>query len=131
MKKIRVLILFFSFLLLILFYTSPVSSESQDGITIAGILHLGSIPFTPQFTPQPNETGYWLELDEPVYVLQGSKSEASTNIVLLNVTADLKEKTQKFKEKHVVLAGDLNCTGNWASGAFCNMLVKQINQREK
>ncbi|MCE5194358.1 MAG: hypothetical protein LLF28_02715 [Nitrospiraceae bacterium] len=113
------------FLLLNLSHVLPVASETQNDAIVAGVLHLGTIPPL----PQPNETGYWLSSDELVYTLKGSKSEASTDVVVLTVPVNLKEKTKKLKDQHVVVIGDMNCIGNWASGAYCNMLVKQIDMK--
>jgi hypothetical protein len=119
----------------------PAVSKTSDETLetrVTGTLHLGSIPLLPpqppgsidQSGPQPNETGYWLKSDTLLYVLKGSKSEASTNVVVLRVPAELIEKTRKLAGRHVVAVGLMNCTGNWAVGAHCNMLVKQIENVE-
>lgn len=86
---------------------------------ISGTLHPG------EFYP------YLLEADERLYVLKGSRSEAQTNIVKLEIPAKLSEGAKNLYEKHVVVVGQLECTGNWASGASCHMLVKQIYKEEK
>lgn len=137
MKKIRLFAVLFTFLALSLL-NLPAVSKTPDETRVTGTLHLGAIPFLPpqppgsidQSGPQPNETGYWLRLDKPIYVLEGTKSEASTNIVVLRVPADLREKAMKLDDRHVVAVGLMNCTGNWSVGAHCNMLVKQIDMAE-
>lgn len=136
MKKIVLFAALFSFLALSLPNLLAVS-KTPDEARVTGTLHLGSIPFTLQAPgsihqsgPQPNETGYWLRLDEPIYVLKGTKSEASTDVVVLRVPVNLQEKTMKLEGEHVVAVGTMECTGNWYEGAYCNMLVKQIDRAE-
>ncbi len=136
MKKIvvfTVLFIFFALNLLIL----PAISGTPDETHVTGTIHVGSIPSTPQppgsihqIGPLPNETGYWLRLDNPVYVLKGSKSEASTDIVVLRILENLQKKTVKFNGKRVAVLGTINCTGNWREGAYCYMSVKQIDMTE-
>jgi hypothetical protein len=121
MKKMILLALALAVLLLSLPYNLPAKSQTPAETRVTGTLHLGSMPVI-----QPNETGYWLRSDQPIYVLKGSKSEASTDIVVLRVPADLLEKTRKLNGRHVVAVGLMNCTGKWPAGANCNMLVKQI-----
>jgi hypothetical protein len=136
MKKIVVftILLMFSVLNLLIL---PAISGTPDETHVAGTIHVGSIPSAPQppgstqqMGPLPNETGYWLRLDNPVYVLKGSKSEASTDIVVLSMPENLQKKTVKFDGKRVAVTGKINCTGNWREGAYCHMLVKQIDMTE-
>lgn len=136
MKKIMLFPALFTFLALSSL-NLPAVSKMPDEARVTGTLHLGSIPTRPQppgsvdeSGPEPNETGYWLRLDKPIYVLEGTKSEASTNIVVLRVPPGLREKAIKFNERHVVAVGLMNCTGNWSVGASCNMLVKQMDMAE-
>jgi hypothetical protein len=124
MKKIVLCAVLFTFLALSV-PDSPAISRTPVETRVTGILHLGSIPVI-----QANETGYWLRLDEPTYVLKGSKSEASTDIVVLRVPAELREKTRKLDGRHVVVVGLMDCTGNWRAGAHCDMLVKQIDRAD-
>lgn len=133
MKKIVLFTVLCTFLVLNLSIL-PAISNTPDETRVTGTLHLGSIPFTPQppgsihqAGPLPNETGYWLRLDEPIYVLKGSKSEASTDVVVLRMPVNLQKKTMKLDGKHVAAMGTMKCTGNWHEGAYCNMLVKQID----
>lgn len=132
MKKIILLTIVFAFLLLSL-PNLPAVSQTPEETRVTGTLHLGSIPSTPQppgsihqSGPLPNETGYWLRLDELIYVLKGSKSEASTYVVVLRIPVNLQEKTMKLNGRRVVVVGTMECTGNWRVGAQCNMLVKEI-----
>lgn len=122
MKKMGLFAVLFTFLALSL-YNLPAVSNTPKETRVTGTLHVGSIPVI-----QPNETGYWLKSDELIYVHKGSKSEASTDVVKLRVPADLQEKARKLDGQHVVVVGLMNCTGNWAVGAHCDMLVKQIEQ---
>jgi len=121
MKKIVLCAALFMFLALSVSNLSAISQTPAE-TRVTGTLHLGSMPVI-----QPNETGYWLRLDEPLYVLKGSKSEASTDVVVLRVPADLLEKTMGLKGRRVVVAGTMECTGNWRVGAHCDMLAKQID----
>ena len=90
-------------------------SCGQQEIRVSGTLHLGKID------------PYWLEADQPLYVLKGSKSEAQTTVVKLSIPAELLEKVKQLDGRHVVAVGLMDCTGNWAVGALCNMLIKQID----
>ena len=124
MKKIVLYAALFIFLALSV-SNLPAVSRTPTETRVTGILHLGSIPVI-----QANETGYWLRSDQPIYVLKGSKSEASTDIVVLRVPTDLREKTMGLKGRRVVVAGTMDCTGNWRVGAHCDMLVKQIGRAD-
>ncbi|MBA4392657.1 MAG: hypothetical protein C0407_03795, partial [Desulfobacca sp.] len=115
-------------------FSYPALSDSPGDLGLSGTLRLGSIPSTPQpfgsihqSGPLPNETGYWLRLDKPIYVLKGSKSEASTDIIVLRVPKHLQEKSGKLEGKQVTARGTMKCTGNWREGASCELLVKQID----
>lgn len=140
MKKVKLSSVVFTFLALSLL-NLPAVSKTPDvtrEVRVTGTLHLGSIPILPpqppgsidQSGPEPNETGYWLRIDKPVYVFEGTKSEASTNIIVLRVPANLREKAMKLDDRHVVAMGLMNCTGSWSIGAHCNMLIKQIDMAE-
>jgi hypothetical protein len=120
MKKIVLCTALFVFMALSLL-NLPAASKTPAETRVTGTLHLGPIPVI-----QPNETGYWLRSDEPIYVLKGSKSEASTDIVVLRIPAELREKTVELKGRPVVAAGSMECTGNRRVGAHCDMIVKQI-----
>ena len=136
MKKIFLFAVLSTFLALSLL-NLPAISQTPTETSVTGTLHLGYIPIP---APQPpgavershpaNQTGYWLKLDKPIYVLEGSKSEASTDIVVLRVSERLLKKTKMLDGRHVVTTGQMHCTGNWNVGAQCNMLVKQIENVE-
>ena len=139
MKKIFLFAVLFTFLALSLLNLPAVSKTPDETreTRVTGTLHLGYIPIP---APQPpgavershpaNQTGYWLKLDKPIYVLEGSKSEASTDIVVLRVPERLLKKTKMLDGRHVVTTGQMHCTGNWNVGAYCNMNVKQIDMAE-
>jgi hypothetical protein len=136
MKKIALFTVLFMLFALNLFILPAISGTPEER-HITGTIHVGSIPSAPQppgsihqIGPLPNETGYWLRLDNPVYVLKGSKSEASTDIVVLRIPENLQKKTVKFDGKRVAVMGKINCTGNWRAGACCYMFVKQIDMAE-
>lgn len=137
MKKIMLFAVLFTFLALSLLSLPAVSKTPDETreTRVTGTLHFGSIPLHPpqpydsidQPDPQPKKNGYWLRSDKAIYVLEGTKSEASTDVVELRVPAELIEKNSKLAGRHVVVVGLMNCTGDWAVGAHCNMIVKQID----
>lgn len=136
MKKILLFAVLFT-LLTICLLNLPAITQTPTETSVTGTLHLGYIPIPPPQPPgsieqshPPNQTGYWLKLDKPIYVLEGSKSEASTDIVVLRVQERLLKKTKKLDGRHVIVTGQMHCTGNWNVGAQCNMLVKQIENVE-
>jgi formylglycine-generating enzyme required for sulfatase activity len=88
-------------------------SGGQQETRITGILRLDSLsPFR-------------LESEQLFYVNKGSKSEGSTNIVDLDVPAEMQAKARTLAGKRVVVAGKLDCEGNWQS-VQCRMVVREI-----
>ncbi|MCG6533578.1 MAG: hypothetical protein L7F78_02580 [Syntrophales bacterium LBB04] len=117
------------------FFSLAAHSAPPAEKQVTGILHLGPIPSTPQpfgsihqAGPLPNETGYWLKLDNPIYVLKGTKSEASTDSIVLRLPVSLQGKAKELEGKQINAVGTLKCTGNWREGAICELHVKQIEQ---
>jgi hypothetical protein len=100
------------------------STKTPTGTRVTGTLHFGSVPMG-----LPG-TRYWLRADQPLYVLEGSKSEAETDVVVLNIPVELLEKAEKLDGRHIAVTGIMNCEGNWASGAHCDMTAKQIDIEE-
>lgn len=137
MKKIGLFAVLFTFLALSLSNLPAVSNTPKE-TRVTGTLHFGK---SDTFGIESNETGnsivsypkgYWLKSDQPLYVHQGSKSEASTNVVKLHVPVNLQEKAKKLYGKHVVVVGSMDCTSSgWGPGhASCDMLVTQIDLAE-
>jgi hypothetical protein len=133
MKHRALLVTFIGFMLFSLTITA--SSQTPADTRVTGILHLGQIPltFSPAglylpSVPMPSELECWLRLDEPAYVAQGSKSEASTDIAELRVPLELHEKAKLLDGQRVALTGLMECSGYWYEGAHCKMFVKQIEK---
>jgi hypothetical protein len=121
--------------IMICFLSITTFSQTPAASRVTGVLHLGQIPltFSPAgiylpSVPMPGELECWLRLDEPAYVAQGSKSEASTDIAELRVPPELHDQTKLLDGQQVAITGIMECSGYWYEGAHCKMLVKQIDK---
>jgi hypothetical protein len=92
-------------------------SGAQQETKISGVLHLDRwFPFN-------------LVADRDFVVNEGSKSEGSTRDVELRLPIGLEEKARALAGKHVVVAGKLDCEGNWQA-VHCAMIVREIERSD-
>ncbi|MBP1769833.1 MAG: hypothetical protein H6P96_451, partial [Candidatus Aminicenantes bacterium] len=92
-------------------------SGAQQETKISGVLHLDRwYPFC-------------LVADRDFVVNEGSKSEGSTRDVELRLPSGLEKKARALAGKHVVVAGKLDCEGNWQA-VHCAMIVREIERSD-